>query len=435
MNMLAGTKKERTKRHHHKTRTGCSVCKRRHFKCDEKKPACLRCVLSNKECEYNVPETRRFPSTPSEQPASPAASSIQSQPDIDLREQRALVFFNEKTGPSMTGFTSYTEIFWISLIPQLCQSEAGIRHIVIALATKHEALTTKPEDPEEMALFTTKHHSLGLNALAHPSSSSNTEILLVSCIAFIAFERMEDPTGLEGRYLDYVISGLKILKEHCLSTPRTNPSNFNLIDNFIEPMFFQIELLFCIFCQPTRLISSSTRLFQIPSPDIPSRFDSIGSAGNLFFQICTWRFTLSHGGRPWSQSAASYKEIMSLVVKWSGALDSYIADIPLEDTKERTRAYSLRQQAQMLVGAMLYSARDDVSPYCCSRPEVVDLSIPSKMLIFIRIRDDRTINLSGINAGRPNVLKDSGIWLWPHAKRIAVHGGEDLISLEFTAPE
>ncbi len=366
---------------------------------------------------------------------SPSPIAFNSHIGTDPREERALVFFHERTGPGLTGFTSYTETFWVSLIPQLCQSETAIRHIVIALSTKHEAVTTGHEKSEDMSVFWTKQHSLALTALTEPSAPPNPEILLVSCIAFIAYERLQDPTGLDEGYLNYVISGLKILKERSLSKPEGDPGEFNLIDNFIEPMFFQIELLFCMFCQPERLISSSVQLFQVPCPDIPARFTNLESAGNLFFQICAWRFTLSHGGRPWSKASASFQEIRTLMVRWQDSLNAYILHLTPNDLTEIGRAYCLRQQVQLLVGAMLYSVREDVTSYCCSQPEVADLSIPSKILIFIQIKGDRKVNLSGVNGGRPASLKNCGIWLWPHAKRVAVHGGDDLVSLEFTAPE
>ena len=398
----------------------------------------MRCILAGKECEYDVPTTKRFPSTASDisqSSVTPSPTAIESHIAIDPQEQRALLFFQECTGPALTGFTSYTEIFWVSLIPQLCQSEIAIRHIVIALATKHEAVVTGTVNSEEKSLYWTKQHSLALNALTDIDNPPNAEILLVSCIAFIAYERLQDPTGLDETYLNYVVSGLKILRERSDCKPKREVEEFNLIDSFIEPMFFQIELLFCMFCQPDRLVASSAQQYNVPCPDIPHKFWSLESARDLMFQICAWRYTLSHGGRPWSQQSAAFLEIRLLLRKWQDALDVYLAELPADDEKEHARAHSLRQQVQLLVGAILYSGRDDTSPYCCSRPEVVDLSIPSKILIFIRIRGDRKINLTGINAGRPATLKDSGIWLMPHAKRIAVHGGEDMVSLEFSASE
>jgi hypothetical protein len=355
----------------------------------------------------------------------------------DPRERRALLFFDERTGPTLTGFTSYTEIFWVSVIPQLCQSEPAIRHIVIALATKHEAVLNESDSvsSEELSLYCTSQHSLAINSLTEQSCPPNTEILLVSCVAFIAFERLQDPTGLDGRYLDYVVSGLKILRERANSRQAAETDEFNMIDNFIEPMFFQIELLFSMFCNPQRIFANSTQQYQQPCPNIPSAFSSLHSARDSFFQICTWRYTLFHAGRPWSSTSAAFLEIRTLMIRWQDAFDGYLVTVLPSDSTEMKRAYSLRQQVQLLVGAMLYSGRDDVSPYMCSIPEVVDLSIPSKILVFIRIKGDRKINLTGINAGRPAILKESGIWLWPHAKRITVHGGEDLVSLEFTTSD
>jgi Fungal Zn(2)-Cys(6) binuclear cluster domain len=98
--MNRGIQKERSKRHHNKTRTGCSTCKRRHFKCDEKKPSCLRCILAGKECAYNIPQPKTFPPPPQDSNLSPP-SSVESFVGGDPSELRALQFFKERTGPSL----------------------------------------------------------------------------------------------------------------------------------------------------------------------------------------------------------------------------------------------------------------------------------------------------------------------------------------------
>lgn len=41
-----------TRRHHSKSRTGCTVCKKRRIKCDETKPACRQCVDYRRQCSY-----------------------------------------------------------------------------------------------------------------------------------------------------------------------------------------------------------------------------------------------------------------------------------------------------------------------------------------------------------------------------------------------
>jgi hypothetical protein len=41
-----------TRRHHSKSRAGCTVCKKRRIKCDETKPACRQCVDYGRQCSY-----------------------------------------------------------------------------------------------------------------------------------------------------------------------------------------------------------------------------------------------------------------------------------------------------------------------------------------------------------------------------------------------
>lgn len=44
----------KTRRHHSKSRTGCTVCKTRRIKCDETKPACRQCVNYDRQCSYSL---------------------------------------------------------------------------------------------------------------------------------------------------------------------------------------------------------------------------------------------------------------------------------------------------------------------------------------------------------------------------------------------
>jgi len=41
-----------TRRHHSKSRTGCTVCKKRRINCDETKPACRQCLDYGRRCSY-----------------------------------------------------------------------------------------------------------------------------------------------------------------------------------------------------------------------------------------------------------------------------------------------------------------------------------------------------------------------------------------------
>jgi hypothetical protein len=188
--MASTVPKVRLKKRHSKTRTGCSTCKRRHFKCDERKPECLRCMVDGKPCEYNIPQTKLFP--PSQTDDS-APGLLQVRDTSDPSEQRALHYFREKTIGDLSGFTTYTRAFWNSVIPGLSQAEPAIRHIAIALASQHEAQRAEPQDRDEINRFCFKHHSLALHHLSRSSPAQKEEVLLVSCKHDVRQRHCEHP--------------------------------------------------------------------------------------------------------------------------------------------------------------------------------------------------------------------------------------------------
>ncbi|KAK4196959.1 hypothetical protein QBC40DRAFT_342360 [Triangularia verruculosa] len=61
------------RRSHKKSRAGCLECKRRHVKCDEQRPKCIICTLSERDCSYASPTQ---PSQATSMADNEAASSI-----------------------------------------------------------------------------------------------------------------------------------------------------------------------------------------------------------------------------------------------------------------------------------------------------------------------------------------------------------------------
>jgi hypothetical protein len=56
-----------TRRHHSKSRTGCTVCKKRRIKCDETKPACRQCVDYGRQCSYSITGLQAVTGRPQQQ--------------------------------------------------------------------------------------------------------------------------------------------------------------------------------------------------------------------------------------------------------------------------------------------------------------------------------------------------------------------------------
>jgi hypothetical protein len=80
---MAGPTKSR--RFHSKSRAGCAECKRRHVKCDEQRPVCIQCTVSQRSCSYIqlVPNLLEPQSTvsPSIEGPSPSPSTTPRQLD------------------------------------------------------------------------------------------------------------------------------------------------------------------------------------------------------------------------------------------------------------------------------------------------------------------------------------------------------------------
>ncbi|KAK1138413.1 hypothetical protein N8T08_002630 [Aspergillus melleus] len=74
------------RRTHKKSRNGCIECKRRHVKCDEKRPACSNCITSERHCEYAGLEiiSSRLRASRSRSRASASASplTVESAPAL-----------------------------------------------------------------------------------------------------------------------------------------------------------------------------------------------------------------------------------------------------------------------------------------------------------------------------------------------------------------
>ncbi|KAK4167090.1 hypothetical protein QBC43DRAFT_349111, partial [Cladorrhinum sp. PSN259] len=73
------------RRSHKKSRAGCLECKRRHVKasqhppCDEQRPKCIICTLSDRDCSYGPPSSSQFPS-PGQGSTSTVGGSPPSNP-------------------------------------------------------------------------------------------------------------------------------------------------------------------------------------------------------------------------------------------------------------------------------------------------------------------------------------------------------------------
>jgi hypothetical protein len=103
------TQRQRQRKFHRRSRNGCSVCKQKHIRCDERKPLCTYCLRHGADCGYvdspasadndHEPESSRRASPKAAYDASDCLSLIDTLPrdpfagiDIDVPYQSRSLF-------------------------------------------------------------------------------------------------------------------------------------------------------------------------------------------------------------------------------------------------------------------------------------------------------------------------------------------------------
>ncbi|KAI1373192.1 hypothetical protein F4677DRAFT_430517 [Hypoxylon crocopeplum] len=161
-----------------KVRTGCLTCKVRKVKCDEGKPRCQRCMSTGRKCDGYVTA------------ASSSALSWHRPrhlfPHIDdVGERRALQFFCEAVGPSLSG--PMDPYFWTHLVMQFSTFEPAVRHSVVAISSLYEQIHTGPASVQLLAdkRLALCHYNSAIREL---KSMDNEPLVLLVCVLFVCIE-------------------------------------------------------------------------------------------------------------------------------------------------------------------------------------------------------------------------------------------------------
>ncbi|KAK3303031.1 uncharacterized protein B0T15DRAFT_261738 [Chaetomium strumarium] len=142
------------RRTHKKSRTGCSTCKARKIKCDERRPACLNCISHGVECPFlrgrsaaaTNPRTSSTANSHSSaspaNPPSPYAGAVSEAEgggeQLPLLELELLHNFTTKTYSTLTADASLWE-FWRDDVVQLGLTCDYIMRAVLAVSALHLA--------------------------------------------------------------------------------------------------------------------------------------------------------------------------------------------------------------------------------------------------------------------------------------------------------
>ncbi|KAJ5090494.1 hypothetical protein N7532_009178 [Penicillium argentinense] len=223
-------------------KTGCKTCKTRRVKCDEKKPACHRCLSTGRVCDgygiwggggtpysaYSSTTTTTRPGSAGiTQPHTTKSLSIYNTPvptgSLTNEEQSSFDWFMRKTSTKFAGL--FTSQFWEMLIFQASAQEPAVRHAVVALSAAHRAdlaralpaMYTAGAGMEEIFILSQYNKAIRhLRLVKAATSSKAIRVALITCMLFVTLEYLRGQYQMGSAHLRY---GIQLLSS--ISSPQS----------------------------------------------------------------------------------------------------------------------------------------------------------------------------------------------------------------------
>ncbi|KAL2699824.1 hypothetical protein AAEP93_009799 [Penicillium crustosum] len=180
------------RRTHKKSRNGCIECKRRHMKCDEKRPICSNCISSQRHCEFLEPvpteksrSVRSETATASPAVVSPAVTSSSAQEPSNNPEDAPVNMLHVELVHNLC--SEAMRSFHLSNIPfqDILGYGIGAPYLMnelLSLSSLHLSIIR----PEQRDFY--RHHSTQLQSYALSSfNSSSSQINDENYVAIFLF--------------------------------------------------------------------------------------------------------------------------------------------------------------------------------------------------------------------------------------------------------
>ncbi|KAH6692210.1 hypothetical protein F5X68DRAFT_258929 [Plectosphaerella plurivora] len=320
-----------------KVRTGCITCKIRRVKCDEAKPACLRCTKTGRKCDGYLQSSSEAHSSDGHSPKPPAAATVPDYTASSIlgrtpssftgwehSEQRAFHFY--RTCSSTNLFRTATRGFWGRVVPGLCFQEPAIRHAAMVISDLHErayhagaaAACPSGERPGYPALsaFAAAHYGRAMRSLQgwQPpkegalAGSASIAVPLLACALFVCVEFM---VGNETVAQMHIQQGRQILAsfegaaEPVDGMPSASPG-VELIRQELVPIFTRLSLASFLFGSSPAPIPASLRWTAPTQPgtEVHMAFNSASEAEQALDEIMEDGLRFSREAAAWVYKSA-----------------------------------------------------------------------------------------------------------------------------------
>ncbi|KAI0129104.1 hypothetical protein BJ170DRAFT_624008 [Xylariales sp. AK1849] len=203
--------------------------KQRRVKCDEKRPACVRCTSTGRKCDgYANPvppalakkdDVRDWSSSRALSIQSSLRVAKQLSPDIQGTETERRYFHRFRV-EALKGLTLHAagDAFWERLVPQVAHHDEAVKHALVALGSAYQLRVQRDSsvatnETPGLEIFTLQQYNKAIQSLSQQMASSSRkriEMTLLCCLVFVCLESLRN--NRDGATV-HLANGLKIIEQ------------------------------------------------------------------------------------------------------------------------------------------------------------------------------------------------------------------------------
>ncbi|RBR19156.1 uncharacterized protein FIESC28_05621 [Fusarium coffeatum] len=316
-----------------KVRSGCLTCKARKIKCDETKPACLRCVNAGRVCQGLDFTSSRLELV---QPRQHVLG------DSTRNESRAIEFFCKVAAPSLSG--PIDPYFWTHIVLQFAEHEPAVRHSIMTISSlfenrqRHDSYSNSAGQRNVAAL---KHYNAAIREL-RGTQNPDLVLTLLTCLLFVCIEVLHSNGDVA---IQHCYHGINLLGT-------CDPPKWALY--YLMPIFRRLSILPFYFgdSQPLADCPALTQPAATVDTNFSSYFEaqvSIDAIYNLTIQLfrSTGEYRLGkmrHQPGP-PEIFIEQEKIHGHLAQWKSAFERFESEtsIELNSTTKNSRIWPLQQ--------------------------------------------------------------------------------------------
>ncbi|KUJ19427.1 uncharacterized protein LY89DRAFT_716937 [Mollisia scopiformis] len=396
--------KRTRKIHAPKVRTGCITCKIRRVKCDETKPACLRCIKWGGDCDG-------YASKPSQPPpdaikkrlilpaaiTEPLCRSPANSPFTNDLEYQAFQEFSQHTAKHLTGFRDSD--IWSKVVLQASETDSCIRHAVTAIGALNFKDWVRKDNEKARLEFAYREYDRAIVGLRNAGPQADIRTKLISCILFACFESYH---GNSETATAQVFAGIELMEQYSrqrLRPPSTtteyvqqrggpNSKSMPPLDKEIVETFMLFEIQSSSYSDGRTTDKHRERMkrFGNTVQKIPKEFTTLKQASSMLSRILLWgihvRFT-QDGTDFTPPSAASSEQLPPLLgLRRCTTVYAELAKAMNKYKQWESAFEPLRTKARRAPGSKLFNGVALLQLHCLSSYIWLAAGSPSRAMYY-----------------------------------------------------